>query len=260
MADYWLMFSEKLWDLTPEEADWLEDQLADICVFEDGRIYAADALPEELSSKTPQYRGPRYLYGNHETSGDTFAGFDFQFCNDRRTLWLYAEDNGDTENVIRLVQAFLRRFRPQDYWVLTYATTCSRPRIAVFDGGIIVVLADEVRHFCTAEARGLAPWIADSACSHHVVISVRNGTVEQVVAPRGLQVTIVDWDTDGASPEEDRDVVEVLQPEGAQLARIETNGPRVVVSPAPQCASWLSPVLRALDGGAEKSDQEEMAS
>jgi hypothetical protein len=79
------------------------------------------------------------------------AGFGFKFVlNDfdspwRRHLWLYAEEFGCVDRVAHLVQKFLRRFRPEDCWSLTYATTCSRPRVGEFGGGAVFVAADRIK-------------------------------------------------------------------------------------------------------------------
>ena len=46
--------------------------------------------------------------------------------------------------MIHLVQKFLKRFRPDQWWSLTYAATCSKPRVGEFGGGAVFVTADEI--------------------------------------------------------------------------------------------------------------------
>ena len=43
-----------------------------------------------------------------------------------------------------LVQKFLKKFRPDQCWSLTYATTCSKPRLGEFGGGAVFVTADSI--------------------------------------------------------------------------------------------------------------------
>jgi hypothetical protein len=43
------------------------------------------------------------------------------------------------------VQKFLKKFRPDQCWSLTYATTCSKPRAGEFGGGAVFVTADEIK-------------------------------------------------------------------------------------------------------------------
>ena len=60
-----------------------------------------------------------------------------------RHLWFYAEESGSPDNVAWLVQKFLKRFRPDQCWSLTYAATCSKPRVGEFGGGAVFVTADD---------------------------------------------------------------------------------------------------------------------
>ena len=61
-----------------------------------------------------------------------------------RHLWVYAEESGNPDNVAWLVQKFLKKFRPDQCWSLTYATTCSKPRAGEFGGGAVFVTADAI--------------------------------------------------------------------------------------------------------------------
>jgi hypothetical protein len=126
MADNYVQFSENLDSLTPEEADWLSEQLAE------------DPLPH----------CPRFLldFTDRETD-DTDHGFQYDLHGDSHDhhLWISAEERGDVERVAHLVQKFLRQFRPDQCWSLTYATTCSKLRLGEFGGGAVFVTADDIR-------------------------------------------------------------------------------------------------------------------
>ena len=52
------------------------------------------------------------------------------FLTKIRSLWLHADDYGDPTHVAWLVHKFLKRFRPDQCWSLTYANTCSKPKLA----------------------------------------------------------------------------------------------------------------------------------
>jgi hypothetical protein len=47
--------------------------------------------------------------------------------------------------VSAFIRAFLAKFQPDDHFVLTYAETCSSPRLGEFSGGAIIVTRDEIR-------------------------------------------------------------------------------------------------------------------
>ncbi len=126
MADNYLEFSESLDSLTRKEAAWLRAQL----------------------ENSPDTDCPRFLLDFPEREeGDDYCGFqhDFQGDSHDRHLWISAEERGDVDRVAHLVQKFLRQFRPDRCWSLTYANTCSKLRFGEFGGGAAFVTADEIR-------------------------------------------------------------------------------------------------------------------
>lgn len=64
-----------------------------------------------------------------------------------RHLWVYAEECGSPQNVAWLIQKFLKRFCPKKHWIMTWACTCSKPRVGEFSGGAILVTANAIRWF-----------------------------------------------------------------------------------------------------------------
>lgn len=143
MANNYLQFSEILDQLTDDEHRWLKEQLETVLVFGDQQYTARD-LPGDLSEDKADWSGPRVLRDFPDEEGCE-ADFEFAFCNGPDTgryLWLFAEEGGDPGQVGHLVQKFLRQFRPDQCWALTYATSCSKPRIGEFSGGAFFVTAD----------------------------------------------------------------------------------------------------------------------
>jgi hypothetical protein len=156
VADNYLQFSEVIANLTEQEEAWLKDQLQSIRVFGE-KEYPEDAVPAELADKDADWSGVRFLRDkpDHDAEWDAL-GFEFNFHEDHdnggyvtdswgRHLWLYAEDWGDASNVAWLVQKFLKQFRPDQCWSLTYSATCSKPRVGEFGGGAVFVTADTIR-------------------------------------------------------------------------------------------------------------------
>jgi hypothetical protein len=101
----------------------------------------------------PDWKGIRFLRDadGYDPVWDE-RGFECVFDDDTakdgwgRHLWLYADNWGNPENVAHLVQKFLKMFRPDQCWSLTYAATCSKPRVGEFEGGAIFVTADAIQH------------------------------------------------------------------------------------------------------------------
>ena len=157
MANNYLQFSEVIANLTESEEAWLKEQLQRICLFGD-REYPADedgypvGNPDEVAHQDPDWVIPRFLRDYRHELGNTEQGFCAEFHDDHdspdgwdRHLWIYAEEGGEPDHAAWLVQKFLKQFRPQECWSLTYATTCSKLRVGEFAGGAVFVTADEIR-------------------------------------------------------------------------------------------------------------------
>jgi hypothetical protein len=148
MADYYLEFSQVLPNLTVEEADWLQGQLEIVHVF-DVREYSAASLPAELAPANADWSGCRAYRDLADCEPDEEVGFQYEFRDDPehefgRHLWVYAEECGDLERLAHLVQKFLCRFRPNQSWGVSYALTCSKPRLDSFGGGAVFVTAKSI--------------------------------------------------------------------------------------------------------------------
>ena len=143
MADNYLQFSETLDSLTKKQEAWLQQQLEPIVVV-NGKELSADEKPD---CDEPDFQGLRFLrdYDGINDDGD-MRGFnlEFQGTGRHRCAWIYADEGGDVERVAHLVQTFLKKFRPNECWSLTYATTCSKPRVGEFGGGAVFVTADAI--------------------------------------------------------------------------------------------------------------------
>jgi len=152
MANNYLEFSEVLPHLTEKEADWLRQQLEVVWVFGD-QEYSEDALPDDLNREDVDWigcRAYRDMEGYDPADGDE-VGFEYEFHDDHepngwgRHLWLHAVEYAELDRLAHLVQKFLKRFRPDHFWSLTYATTCSKPRVGEFGGGALFVTAADVK-------------------------------------------------------------------------------------------------------------------
>jgi hypothetical protein len=151
VAENYLDFSEIIANLSEPEDAWLKEQLQPIRIF-GAKEYPEDAVPSELADTEPDWAGVRFLRDktDHDPQCDAL-GFQHCFHDDHDTegwgrhLWLYTEGWGDASNVAWLVQKFLKKFRPDQCWSLTYSTTCSKPRIGEFGGGAVFVTADTIQ-------------------------------------------------------------------------------------------------------------------
>lgn len=77
-------------------------------------------------------------------------GLNFEIqedSKDKKYIWIYAEENGDVEVLVAILQLFLKECRPTGKIGFTWANTCSRPLLNSFDGGGCNITAKGVRWF-----------------------------------------------------------------------------------------------------------------
>jgi hypothetical protein len=147
MADDYLEFSQVVANLSEQEADGLRQDLAMIDVYGDQEFGAGTGnIDGKLG--VPDWSGYRFLRDYPELDADADeVGFGFSLEEDGdagRHLWLYSDEYADLAKLGHLIQRFLRRFRPHDCWALSYACTCSKPRIDAFGGGAVFITSRRI--------------------------------------------------------------------------------------------------------------------
>ena len=218
MANNYTQFSEVLADLTDEEMSWLKGQLEIICVV-DGQEYQDIDLPEGIDREKATWHGCRGLrdFPDYDPSFIEEPEFRFEFEEHDddgewgRNLWIYSEDYGNIDQVCHFVQKFLKQFRPNDCWSLTFSATCSKPRIGEFSGGAVFVTAETIRWdnaeaFIEREKSAFAERRIDKPLEFTdagptIVVNVSGGVVQDVFcsAP-DTNVLLVDWDVQENDP------------------------------------------------------------
>ena len=127
MANNYTQFSEAIDSITPEESTWIQKVLKETHGDED----ANKLVDAELG--LPSGEGLCNSYWP-----------DFEWEMEEGMLWLHCEESYDEQHLIRFVQAFIRKFRPDFVFAVTGACTCSHPRIGEFGGWWLVITADKV--------------------------------------------------------------------------------------------------------------------
>jgi len=120
MANNYLLFSEMLEFENKEEFEWAKKELTRLKEMKD-------------ENDTP-------MLDFH---------WEIEENDEKKVLWFYTDEFGEPYKVGDFVQEYLKKFHPKDIWTLTWASTCSRPRIGEFAGGGMVVTATDM-HFMEA--------------------------------------------------------------------------------------------------------------
>jgi hypothetical protein len=157
LADNYVTFSECIDELTPEEENWLTQQLEVIYVYGDKEYTIEDiqqGKANDLDDCYQDWSGYRYLRTLHNYQPNDNAPFEYEFIDRgsrRMRLWIYTDDCGNPEYLAELVQRFLKKFRHDQYWTLSWANTCSRLESSGFSGGAAFITADTIDWCITDE-------------------------------------------------------------------------------------------------------------
>jgi hypothetical protein len=136
MADNYQLFSEIIPKLTIEERVWSERVLRWLQPEECSEDVAKDLKDAGIDVDA--------------VDPDDWPGFQWELTRPDFDLWLYGVECGNVSHVGEFVRAFLARFRLSDSWSLTWAETCSKPRIGEFGGGALFVTVRSVEFFSAA--------------------------------------------------------------------------------------------------------------
>ena len=127
MADYRTQFSEEIKDLTDVEENWIRNELTP----EHKREKPKDFLDQWIKNY------PMLPHNECENWPEFGWGIE------DRVLWVFSDDvAANIEHVSVFVQRFINKFRPNYYFKMTWANTCSKPRVGSFSGGWAVVSKD----------------------------------------------------------------------------------------------------------------------
>ncbi len=151
MANNYSQFSEIIAELNLEEQAWAREELQELDEREDRP--KDEEGQAEYDKKFAEDRGLE-LDDNLDRWPDFMWKVDSarprrtgeQPGDEIRDLWLYAEIHFNSDDVVTFVQRFLQRFRPDAIFKMTWADTCSTPRIGEFGGGWIVVSANDTEN------------------------------------------------------------------------------------------------------------------
>ena len=153
MSQEYLLFSEAL-ALDEEETEraeqvaWLQQALAPVRPDDDEEDDEQDVAKRRENLKKIGVATDRFV------DLDSWPDFSFKFCDeeDEPHLWVYSTESGDLDQVVALVQAFLKKFYPDKGFGLQWASTCSRPLLGAFGGGAVYVTADGAKFANTRTA------------------------------------------------------------------------------------------------------------
>lgn len=152
MADNYCQWSESI-EVTDEEAAWLNQVLSlefktdeDLDIDADLESFRPNAL-DDLE---------RRLYSldvDISLDDESWPNFDYRISdtenNGLKDFWVHSDEYGNLNNLVAVVEALINKFRKDYIFTLTFAETCSRPRVSQFGGGAVVVTAAETYWFST---------------------------------------------------------------------------------------------------------------
>jgi len=139
MADNYVTFSEEITLKNTEELAWVKEHLG---FFRKFHSYFEDK-PDLEFEKHPEFSKFEKLCDKYDLEWD-WDKLQFEYEISDESIWIYSEGFSDVEQAIRFMQEFLRANRPNDRLHITWAFTCSKPRIGEFGGGAAVITAEKI--------------------------------------------------------------------------------------------------------------------
>jgi len=138
MTNCYSVFSVESPGLTPEEAAWIEHDLAPVDTWD---LDEAETAVLRERTGLPDLDGAWPLFG-----------WEIQSHPQGQELWLYAEEQFNADHVVSFVRRFIERWRPDYVFQMTWADTCNRPFVDAFGGGWLVITKDQVLSGTTGQA------------------------------------------------------------------------------------------------------------
>jgi len=139
--DFMSRFSDVLTKLTNDEVAWLQRQL-------DTALLASELLDEDLPLRgyygmrgDPGFKAVLYTGPGPHPAPVEFGQF----------LWMYADEDGEISAVTALVQAFLKRFRPDTTWSTTWVDLPAQPWSGEYGGGGVIVTATKIHEMSMSD-------------------------------------------------------------------------------------------------------------
>ena len=143
MADHYTGFSEMIKHITAEEQKWIEG-IPQAESFEEDTQYENEDQWKKALVIALETHGiavedmelsvfPNFEHEIHDHHGSTHPSW-----------WIYTEEWAHIDHAGHVVQAFIRKFRPDYVFKLTWCEYCSKPRIGEFGGGWMVASKDEI--------------------------------------------------------------------------------------------------------------------
>lgn len=170
MTDTFTKFSEAITHLTDEERAWLtqqtDEELIRVAAEHIQQLDEIQQLPQEEREQARLESIAAYT--NHASEYDEkfphpdkvvlarhylmsgWLGFEYDIRLDNspknnwgKYFWIYSETNADFDAVLILIQEFIRKFRPDMVFTLTWAEVCNRSVVGESGGGAVIITATE---------------------------------------------------------------------------------------------------------------------
>lgn len=133
MSNNYSQFSEAIKDLTEDEKKWIRSVVALDYEDEDDLANLLEMLPE----------ADRFL-GEDSEYLDCWPGFEMVIREEDNLLWITSRNDDwfNMSHVLLFIQTFLRKFRPDYTFIMTWADWCDKPKLGAFGGGAARIMAD----------------------------------------------------------------------------------------------------------------------
>ena len=143
MSDNYLSFSEMIEDLTDDEKKWIES-IPDRGDFEDNDEYEDEDAAMKAYAKALNDHGICANEMLADGNIDVFPMCSLEIQEENLWISTQGEEHGYPSHVAAVVQGFIKKFRPDYTFKLTWCEYCNKLRIGEFGGGWLLVDKDRI--------------------------------------------------------------------------------------------------------------------
>ena len=95
--------------------------------------------------ETESEKAARWIEKQLAKAAESDEGYVCSCEREGAKVWVYSEEYCDLDRLLDVLAAYQKKFGDQRAIVLSWAFTCSKPRLSEFDGGASVVVAGKIK-------------------------------------------------------------------------------------------------------------------
>jgi hypothetical protein len=128
------------------------------------RLVASNYLSFSEEIETESEEAARWIEQQLEKAESSEDGCICCYSRDGAKIWVYSEEDADLGRLEDILSEYQTKFGDQKAIIMSWAHTCSKPRLGEFGGGATVIVAGKIKNL---DARNWAEKLARQMVPGH---------------------------------------------------------------------------------------------